>query len=107
MYSVKFPFNNSNQTGEKLVNGTLAITPSQMERLTREGKSIQLHALDGSMYYDDMPDCTDITDVPIEYRRGMDENDAWEASVTSNEKLRKFKMHQNQEVNNNNPVNIS
>ena len=97
-------FNNANLPNEKVVNPNLAITPSQMERLTREGKSIQMHSLDGSMFYDNLPVSEPI---PLEYTRGIDDNDAWEASVESQKKLRKFKQSQDAKHASNVPSSIS
>lgn len=89
-----FFFNNSYRDYEKRTNPVnMSISPGDIMRLTQEGRSVSLHQLDGSLFYPNLAD--DV--MPLEFRRGIDENDCWEASEEASEKVRKFvKSKQNQ-----------
>lgn len=88
MYTSIHFFNNECVKGEKKVNPVnMAITPAMIDQLTSEGKATSMHQLDGMLYYPDIPDNAEL---PLEMTRGVDENDCWEASQESSEKIRKF-----------------
>lgn len=88
MYTSIHFFDNSCLSGEKKVNPVnMAITPSDIDRLTADGKATCMHQLDGMLYYPDLPEGNEL---PLEYVRGVDENDCWEASQESSEKIQKF-----------------
>lgn len=88
MYTHIHFFDNSCKVGEKRVNPVnMAITPSQIDQLTADGKATCMHQLDGMLFYPDIPDGAEL---PLEMTRGVDENDCWEASQEASEKIRKF-----------------
>lgn len=86
MYTkVKF-MDNTNAPGEKTVRGGLSFTPSQVSRLTSEGKAVAMGQLAEVTYFDGLAEGV----LPLETRRGIDDNDVWEASYEAQEKIRKF-----------------
>lgn len=90
MYNHIHFFDNSHQPGEKSVNPiNLAMTPARMNQLTAEGRTTSMHQLDGSLYYPNLGEGV----MPLEFTRGIDENDAWEASQRAQKKVREFAKH--------------
>ncbi|MBR3412077.1 MAG: hypothetical protein IKG81_05250 [Bacteroidales bacterium] len=87
MYTLLKFFDNSCKAGEKKVNPVnMSITPSQIATLTSEGRSISMHQLDGSLFFPNVADGV----MPMEFQRGVDMNDCWEASENASEKVRRF-----------------
>lgn len=66
----------------KVIPG-LAYTPSDMARMSDRGISIS--SMNDQNFYDGSPSAK--FDVPIELRRGVDVNDAWNASRSSRRKI--------------------
>ncbi len=64
----------------------MSVTPSQMLNDANHGIPIKSQLLETSFY--DGDNSSDMS-VPMQYRRGLDVNDAWLAQVTSREKLSK------------------
>lgn len=77
-----------NRSDESQVNSRLAITPAQMQSMTLAGKSVAVQSLEGVSYYDNSPS---VDDMPLEYVRGIDDNDLWNASLDSKRKLKDFR----------------
>lgn len=66
----------------KVVPG-LAYTPSDMARMSERGISVS--SVNDQLFYDGSPAAK--FDVPIELRRGVDVNDAWNASRTARRRI--------------------
>lgn len=73
--------------GESSVDSSLAMTPSQMARLTSQGRAVSMASLEGQSYY-----CNerDYSDMNIEFQRGIDLNQVWLASKQSKQKIDSF-----------------
>lgn len=74
---------------ESPVTPNLAMTPSQMEKLHAEGKSISLNNLEG-MFYDG--DTNPSFELPIDQIRGVDIGEIWQASKDARRKLSKYRV---------------
>lgn len=70
-----------------VVDGSLAVTPSDMLRMTVEGKAICSQAMTGLAYYDSQS--VGQADVAVENRRGSDMNDVWVETVRSKRRIKK------------------
>ena len=66
----------------KVVPG-LAYTPSDMARLSERGVSVS--TVNDQLFYDGSPAAS--FDIPIEMRRGVDANDAWNASRSARRRI--------------------
>ena len=66
----------------KVIPG-LAYSPSDMARMADRGISIS--SINDQMFYDGSP--AQKFDVPLEMRRGVDVNDAWNASRTARRRI--------------------
>lgn len=64
----------------------LALTPSQMDIMRKQGQSISTQNYD-NMYYDGT--VNNSFDLPIDQVRGVDISDVWAASKDSGKRLRK------------------
>lgn len=69
------------------VTQNLSITPSDMLEQTNHGFAVSSQ-LDSSMFSDG--DTSPYVDLPLELRRGVDINDAWQASKDARQKIRKL-----------------
>ena len=86
MYTCIFTFDNSNKEGEKSVNPrNMSVRPSDIAKLTSEGRATCQQALSDALHYPNIQD--DV--LPLEYTRGVDSNDVWEAQQEAQEKVRK------------------
>lgn len=91
--SIRFS-DNSYQPGEHAANPrNLAITPGRIAQLTAEGQAVSMHQSDGYLYYPDLADGV----MPLEYHRGIDINDCFEASQKSSAKVKEFVKFKSQE----------
>ena len=79
--------NNHNNPYEVDVKNGLSYTPSQMASLTAQGKATSLESLAG--FVDNRP-LADNEPLPIEFRRGVDMNDAYEAEKHSRGKIKRL-----------------
>lgn len=85
MYTLITFANNDYLPNEKKVNPVnLSIRPADIANLTAEGRATCQAALLGSLHYPNIND--DV--LPFEMHRGVDLNDAWEASQEANDKVR-------------------
>lgn len=70
--------------GESKVQSNLALTPAQMEQMTFQGRAIASQSLELFAQYPRLP----LQDgLPLEFRRGVDINTAWEAQQVAREKV--------------------
>lgn len=69
------------------VDGSLAVTPSEMLRMTAEGRAICSQSMTGLAYYDSVS--VGNADVAVENRRGSDMNDVWCETLRSKRKIKK------------------
>lgn len=69
----------------------LALTPSQMDVMRKQGQSISTQNYD-HMYYDGT--VNNSFDLPIDQVRGVDISDVWNASKESGRRLRKSSVTQ-------------
>lgn len=74
------------QSHEPIVQNNLAVTPADMMRMTELGKPISTQIL-GAEYYDGR-DKLDF-ECNLEYRRGVDINDMWNAQHDGKDKVKK------------------
>lgn len=80
-------FDNGYQAYEKRTNPVnMSIAPGDIMRLTQEGRSVSLHQLDGSLFYPNIGEGV----MPMEFIRGIDENDCWEASQDASDKVKEY-----------------
>lgn len=94
MYNVIHFFDNSCQSYEHKTNPiNLSLRPSDINRLTAEGKSVSMHQLDGYLGYPDIASGV----MPLEFVRGVDENDCWEASQKAKNKVKEYVKHKQNE----------
>lgn len=70
---------------EPQVLSNLAVTPADMENMTVQGKAIASAQLEPYAYY---PPLTAADGLPLDFRRGVDINTAWEASQDAKSKVR-------------------
>ena len=87
--------------GEIEVRNDQAITPSQMSKLTNQGKAVSMASLDNVSYFDNIGD---FEGMPLENTRGVDINTLWEASESSKSKIKEFKQHQKRNSHVSNPT---
>lgn len=80
-----------NKSDETDVNSRLAITPAQMMQMTNAGRAVSMASMDSFAYFDNAPS---VDDMPLEYTRGIDENQLWDASIASKRKFKKFQQEQ-------------
>lgn len=88
-------FRNENLPHECDVQGNLALSPSDVIRLTAQGKAIAMHSLDSMLY--NAP-CDDLNNFPMEYTRGIDENTLYESSLRARKKIRDYRDSQNKSM---------
>lgn len=74
-------------TGEKVVQNDLAITPRQMDQMMKDGIPISAQNLNADMFYDG--DANPGFDIPLDMQRGIDIADCWDASVSIRKKAKK------------------
>lgn len=74
---------------EEQVQSGLALTPSEMMEMANKGVPITPQNFDG-LQYDEGYSKLDF-DVPIEYRRGIDIGDCWEAEMDAKARLKSAK----------------
>ena len=87
MYHLIIPFDNSSKPNEKLVNPrNMSITPAMVNKLTSEGKATAMEQMSGALYYPNVGEGV----MPLEFQRGVDINDCWEASFHANRKVRDY-----------------
>lgn len=79
--------NNQNNPYECDVKNGLSYTPSQMASLTAQGKATSLESLSGFV---DNRTLADSEPLPMEFRRGVDMNDAYEAEKRSRGKIKRL-----------------
>ena len=70
---------------ESTVDSSLAITPSQMANLTSAGRAVSMASLENQSFFTNE---VDVRDMPLEYTRGIDMNEVWAASRTSEKRVK-------------------
>ena len=90
-----------NKVYEVDVKSNQAITPSQMDKLTSQGRSISSSSLESMSYHDNIKD---FEAMPLENQRGIDMNIAWEASQDAKSKIKDFKRNQKRQQHVQNPT---
>lgn len=75
------------QEGEETVDSSLAMTPSQMQNLTSQGRAVSMANLENVSFFGNE---IDVKDMPLEYTRGIDMNTLWEQSRISEKKIKDF-----------------
>lgn len=82
-----------NKKDEIDVENGLAMTPAQIASATARGRAVSLSSLENMAYFDMQEDNISPSAFPMDYIRGIDDNQCWAASQDSSEKIRKFKQH--------------
>ncbi len=77
------------------VQGGLAISPSQMSQLTERGIPISSQVLGAENFYDG--DVGPLSDVPVEFRRGVDISEIYEYQQRSRQKVNDYVKSQKSE----------
>ena len=82
---------------ETSVDSSLAITPAQMANLTASGRAVSMASLEGVSFFTNEQD---VRDMPIEYTRGIDVNEVWAASRTSDKRIKDaYKQYKKRTIN--------
>lgn len=79
---------------EPIVQNNLAVTPEQLAEMTAKGIPISTNNLSGGFE----ETTTSGHDVPMEFQRGVDLNDVWNAKETAKKKARKLKFEEPSKV---------
>lgn len=82
------------QKGEELVQSGLAYTPAEMYDLAKQGKPIGSQILPDDNFDDGEPMCK--TEVSLDNQRGIDINQAWEATKDAQSKFKQFSKQNHQ-----------
>lgn len=77
--------------GEQIVISGLSYSPAAIQNLTAAAKAVTLHNLDNFAFYDNP---SEDSQVPLIYKRGVDENDLWNLAKETKSKLKKFQQQQ-------------
>lgn len=72
--------------GESVVQNNLAVTPSQMYEMTKNGQPISTQMLNENLFFDGVPNPS--WDLPMDLRRGVDVVDCWNASKDAKNKAK-------------------
>lgn len=92
MYDMKFHFGIRpcrivNKAWESDVQSGLSYTPAEMAGLTAQHRAVQMQAFEPFSVFDnlraDMP-------TPMDYKRGVDENDLWNAAGDTKDRLKQY-----------------
>lgn len=69
---------------EEKVQSGLSYSPADMARLTAENRAVKMQELQTFQYHDSLPPDAPI---PLDWRRGVDENDLWNEAGNTHDKL--------------------